>query len=238
MDMKIEFIARDKYWSEIQPYPKPARSVMPEWYSEAPLYYSFGSKDDRLKMTDEGKNMTFKKCIPLIDGLKSGYIVELRKDLIVQENKDGQFDIQWNSDDLVITVHNSASNLVEAPYGYNSQVINYIWNTIIKTPKGYSCLITHPLGFNDTALRMIPAVVDTDKEVLNFHLPMWLKKDFIGIIKKGTPIAQIIPFKRDNWTAKNSFLKDGEYEVLAENGFNATMQNHYRDTSWSKKRFK
>ena len=22
MDMKIEFIARDKYWSEIQPYPK------------------------------------------------------------------------------------------------------------------------------------------------------------------------------------------------------------------------
>lgn len=236
--MKIEFIARDKYWSEIQPYPKPARSVMPEWYSEAPLYYSFGSKDDRLKMTDEGKNMTFKKCIPLIDGLKSGYIVELRKDLIVQDNKDGQFDIQWNSDDLVITVHNSASNLVEAPYGYNTQVINYIWNTIIKTPKGYSCLITHPLGFNDTALRMIPAVVDSDKEVLNFHLPMWLKKDFIGIIKKGTPIAQIIPFKRDNWTAKNSFLKEGEYEVLAENGFNATMQNHYRDTSWSKKRFK
>tara|TARA_X000000950_G_scaffold162700_1_gene198910 strand:- start:2719 stop:3435 length:717 start_codon:yes stop_codon:yes gene_type:complete len=238
MDMKIEFIARDKYWSEIQPYPKPARSVMPEWYSEAPLYYSFGSKDDRLKMTDEGKNMTFKKCIPLIDGLKSGYIVELRKDLIVQDNQDGQFDIQWNSDDLVITVHNSASNLVEAPYGYNTQVINYIWNTIIKTPKGYSCLITHPLGFNDTALRMIPAVVDSDKEVLNFHLPMWLKKDFIGIIKKGTPIAQIIPFKRDNWTAKNSFLKEGEYEVLAENGFNATMQNHYRDTSWSKKRFK
>ncbi len=236
--MKIEFIARDKYWSEIQPYPKPARSVMPEWYSEAPLYYSFGSKDDRLKMTDEGKNMTFKKCIPLIDGLKSGYIVELRKDLIVQDNQDGQFDIQWNSDDLVITVHNSASNLVEAPYGYNTQVINYIWNTIIKTPKGYSCLITHPLGFNDTALRMIPAVVDSDKEVLNFHLPMWLKKDFIGIIKKGTPIAQIIPFKRDNWTAKNSFLKEGEYEVLAENGFNATMQNHYRDTSWSKKRFK
>ena len=236
--MKIEFIARDKYWSEIQPYPKPARSVMPEWYSEAPLYYSFGSKDDRLKMTDEGKNMTFKKCIPLIDGLKSGYIVELRKDLIVQDNQDGQFDIQWNSDDLVITVHNSASNLVEAPYGYNTQVINYIWNTIIKTPKGYSCLITHPLGFNDTALRMIPAVVDTDKEVLNFHLPMWIKKDFIGIIKKGTPIAQIIPFKRDNWTAKNSFLKEGEYEVLAENGFNATMQNHYRDTSWSKKRFK
>ena len=55
-------------------------------------------------------------------------------------------------------------------------------------------------------LDMIPGY--TDKEVLNFHLPMWLKKDFIGIIKKGTPIAQIIPFKRDNWTA-NKFSQRG-----------------------------
>lgn len=238
MGVKIEFIARDELWSKIQPFPKPAKLYMPQWYSEAPIYYSFGKKDDSLKMTDEGKNMTFKKCIPLIDGLKSGYIVELRKDLLVQDNKDGVFDIQWNSDDLIITVHNSASNLVDPPYGYNSQIINYIWNTIIRTPKGYSSLICHPFGYNDTALRMITAVVDTDKDVLNFHLPMWLKKDFVGIIPKGTPIAQIIPFKRDNWKAENNFLDDGEYEVLAENGFNSKMENHYRDTSWSKKRFK
>ena len=50
--------------------------------------------------------MLLKKVYSLIDGLKSGYIVELRKDIIVQDNKDGEFDIQWNSDDLVITVHN------------------------------------------------------------------------------------------------------------------------------------
>ena len=42
---------------------------------------------------------------------------------------------------------------------------------------------------------MIPAIVDTDKEVLNFHFPMWLKEEFTGIITKGTPLAQIIPFK-------------------------------------------
>ena len=33
-------------------------------------------------------------------------------------------------------------------------------------------------------------------------------------------------------------LADGELDVLAENGFNATMQNNYRDTSWTKKKFK
>ena len=85
---------------------------------------------------------------------------------------------------------------------------------------------------------MIPAIVDTDKEVLNFHFPMWLKKNFTGIITKGTPLAQIIPFKRESWTMKTEYLADGELDVLAENGFNATMQNHYRDTSWTKKKFK
>ena len=36
---------------------------------------------------------------------------------------------------------------------------------------------------------------------------------------------------------ETDYLADGELDVLAEM-FNATMQNHYRDTSWSKKRFK
>lgn len=238
MVLKIEFIARDEYWSKVQPHPVAAGQLLPEWFSDAPLYYSFGKKDNKLMMTDEGKNMTFKKCIPLIDGLRSGYIITCRKDLVVQHNKSGEFDIQWNSDDSIIQVHNSASNLMSPPVGFNSQVINYIWNVITKTPKGFSCLFTHPLGFNDLPLRMIPAVVDTDKEVLNFHLPMWLRKDFEGIIKKGTPICQIIPFKRESWKAKNSFLEPGEYEVLAENGFNATMQNHYKNSSWTRKRYK
>ena len=55
-----------------------------------------------------------------------------------------------------------------------------------------------------------------------------LKEEFTGIIPKGTPLAQIIPFKRESWSMETDYLADGELDVLAENGFNATMQNHYR----------
>ena len=238
LNQKIKFVAINKRYSKIQPAPKPAYMYKPTWYSMSPVYMSNGTPDKKLTMTDEGKNMTFKKCLPFIDTMKAGYIVELRKDMIVQHNKDNVFDLQWNSDELLFTIHNTSTNIIEPPTGYNSQVVNYIWNTIIKTPKGYSCLITQPFGWHDTPLRMIPAIVDTDKEVLNFHFPMWLKEDFTGIITKGTPLAQIIPFQRESWSMETEYLPDGELDVLAENGFNATMQNHYRDTSWSKKRFK
>ena len=161
---KIKFVAVNKRYSKIQPPPKPAYLYKPSWYSLSPVYMSNGTPDKKLMMTDEGKNMTFKKCLPFIDTMKSGYIVELRKDMIVQHNKDNVFDLQWNSDELLFTIHNTSTNIIEPPSGYNSQVVNYIWNTIIKTPKGYSCLITQPFGWHDTPLKMIPAIVDTDKE--------------------------------------------------------------------------
>jgi hypothetical protein len=33
-------------------------------------------------------------------------------------------------------------------------------------------------------------------------IPFFIKKGFEGIIPAGTPILQIIPFKKDNWTSK------------------------------------
>ena len=36
----------------------------------------------------------------------------------------------------------------------------------------------------------------------------------------------------------SSFLEDGEYDIQVETGFNATMNNYYRNNSWSRKRFK
>ena len=209
----------------------------PKWFKSAPAYYP----DKKLRFTDEGKNMTFKKCLPFVDALNAGYIIELRKDIIVQENSIGNnnnFDIAWNADEQVIKIHNSNTKLIDPPDSYHSQVITYLWNYITKTPKGYSCLFTEPLAYPNSVLKAIPAIVDTDAKVLNFHLSMWLKKGFTGIIKKGTPIAQIIPFKRDNWSMSSSFLQDGEYEVEVETGFNATMNNYYRNTSWSRKKYK
>lgn len=62
-------------------------------------------------------------------------------------------------------------------------------------------MIVKPLGFNDLILHAVPAIVDTDINVQSFDLPMWIKQGYEGIIPKGTPLAQVIPFKRDNWSS-------------------------------------
>jgi hypothetical protein len=34
------------------------------------------------------------------------------------------------------------------------------------------------------------------------NIPFFIKEGFSGVIPKGTPIAQVIPFKRESWTSK------------------------------------
>jgi hypothetical protein len=33
-------------------------------------------------------------------------------------------------------------------------------------------------------------------------MPFFITKDFVGLIPKGTPFAQIVPFKRESWESE------------------------------------
>ena len=49
----------------------------------------------------------------------------------------------------------------------------------------------------------MPGIVDTDKYVAPVNFPFVINDPkFEGLISKGTPIAQIIPFKRNSWKMK------------------------------------
>jgi hypothetical protein len=70
----------------------------------------------------------------------------------------------------------------------------------IETPPGYSCLIVQPLNHFEDRWQILPGVVDTDQFSLQINFPMlWTAKNFKGVIEQGTPIAQVIPFKREDW---------------------------------------
>ena len=66
--------------------------------------------------------------------------------------------------------------------------------------KGYSVLITHPFNRDDLPFRTLTGLVDVDLYKSNtIQFPaVWIDESFTGILKKGTPIAQCIPIKRDN----------------------------------------
>jgi hypothetical protein len=58
----------------------------------------------------------------------------------------------------------------------------------------------------------LPGVVDTDNLLTEINPPFRMKNGWTGVIPAGTPIAQIIPFKRENW--KYSIENLGEDEFL------------------------
>jgi hypothetical protein len=124
---------------------------------------------------------TFKKCTPLLDGLSAGYIIPLFADVMV-EQENGLSEIYWKTFNNVFQLHGSSSREIPAPVGYDQRVYKYLNCWIPQTPKGYSCLIISPLGYNDLPFKAIPAVVDSDSSTLELAFPMWIKSVFEGIV--------------------------------------------------------
>ena len=86
--------------------------------------------------------------------------------------------------------------------GENGSYPKWINPWSIKTPKGYSCLFTQPMH-RPSVFTILDGVVDTDKYDSPVNFPFLLNDwDFEGLIPAGTPMAQVIPFKRDSWKMK------------------------------------
>jgi len=201
--MIIEFKSKDEMAFEVCEKPYPARNAIPNWW-----------KDKNL--TFENPNMpifnisTFKRCIPMLDVLTAGYIIPLHSDFEVAQDGNNTV-INWAGVRPVLEQHlvNKVDGL-EIPEGYSKFVFKYITNWIIKTPPGYSTLITHPFGYKNLPFHLFSGIVDSDTFYGDINTPFALKENFSGIIPKGTPMMQVIPFKRETW--KSEITKGTEFE--------------------------
>jgi len=85
---------------------------------------------------------------------------------------------------------------------------------------------------------VVPGVLDSDTDGIEVLLPMWIKKDFTGVVERGTPMAQILPFKRDDWKMTFDHLEDGEFSTREDLVFNLNIVNNYAKRQWKKKSYK
>ena len=242
MSKNINFRAVSKTEFEIQPKPYPAVKKIPEWFLNASPFIDRPGwpNDGKLHFRNRDFNATFKKCVPLLDGLSSGYIIPLWSDVMIEQNN-GNSEIYWKTTNNVFTLDGNASSItIPAPVGYDQKSVykyNNCW--IPQTPKGYSCLFVSPLGYNNLPFYPIPSIVDTDRSSMELLFPVWVKKDFEGIVEKNTPIVQVIPFKRDDWDSTFDYYEDGQYKnIIEEKTVKTTMIGHYLKNYHSKKRFK
>jgi len=240
MSKNINFKARSKTEFEVQLKPYPAVKQLPKWFLDMEPYWEPNGcpVDGKLHFRNRSANSTFKKCVPLLDGMSSGYIVPLWTDVMIELENNLPL-IFWKTQNSVFQQHGQSSQQIVPPPGYTNIVYKYNNCWIPQTPKGYSCLIISPLGYNDLPFKAVPAIVDTDRSTLELVFPMWVKSGFEGIVEKGTPMIQIIPFKRDDWESTFDYYENGEYtNIVEEKNFNGTMIGHYLKNHHSKKKFK
>ena len=214
--------------------PKPAKAHIPEWYKKSPAHVDY-EKDHKVGSKMRENNKGIKYCMPFLDGLTHGYIAELWCDVQVYRTPKGP-EIHWEVEPSVLASREkTGQDFLPIPAGHLDK--HFVWKNpySIRTPKGYSCLMTHPLNRFDLPFTTMSAIVDSDKFTPPGNYPFYLREDFEGIIPAGTPMFQIIPIKRDNWTSE---LNKDLYELgqkriwksIAHTGF-------YKNFLWTKKNF-
>lgn len=220
----------------LEPVDKPAPAIknLPDWYKDMSPYM-FGDKG--LIIQNKQTNLTVKKCVPFLDALGAGYYIPSPADVLVRRMPDGPR-INWLSSFDVISDHSKEQMKgIDIPENYDSQPFKWMNPWIIKTPKGYSSLFIHPTNRTDLPFHSFSGVVDTDVFPLPVNFPFLLKSNFSGTIKAGTPMIQVIPFKRDSWKTEYSTAKDlVEYEKNLFD-FSRSVKHYYRNKWWSRKHF-
>jgi len=81
-------------------------------------------------------------------------------------------------------------------------------------PEGYSALYSQPFNRFELPFLTTSGIIDNDKVKLPGTMPFFIIKGFSGVIPAGTPYAQILPFKRENWESEIDASID--YESLVK----------------------
>jgi hypothetical protein len=219
--------------------PEPAVKHVPEWYKGLTKFYK-SNEEETLNVQNnigtDGALVSTKMCMPFFDALTAGYHYVLENDLYVDLDKDGKPIISWDGEVMLV----DKRPIVDIVVPDNCHPIHYGWrmNWYYETPPGYSVLITHPMNRYDLPFYVQSGIVESDIWGLPVFTAFFLKRNFTGVIKKGTPLFQIIPFKRDTWEMEVIETEEelNKHELRAENR-RSRIYGYYKETTWIRKVF-
>jgi hypothetical protein len=211
--------------------PQPASKFIPDWYKNMESYIGGNKKPTGSGNTDA----TIKRCMPVFDAIVSGYIITLPADVYVSIKEEKQF-FEWSS--LGLVQFHPVEQAPEHPARNQHAYPKWMNPWAIKTPKGYSVLFTQPMH-REAVFTILPGIVDTDTYTAPVNFPMVINDpNFEGLIPKGTPIAQVIPFKREGWQMEIGSMK----ELVEQNSITQKLQtkffDRYKSMFWSRKEYK
>ena len=190
----------------------PASNFVPEWYkkldndfvNEGPKYALKSNPDYAIAENPP----TVKRCPGIFDFLHAGYIVPAWSDFIIRWNGGDELPMVSSSyavdkvNGVGIHEHKQAEG---APFFNNSckDIIKLKSPWTVNTSEGISLMILQPYYHNSTDITIMPGLLDSDvNRISNNLLQIFIKVNTQGkdiFIERGTPLLQIIPFKRSDY---------------------------------------
>ena len=214
-------------------YPELASKNIPEWYRKTDSFID--SKN--FKILNGSANSTIKKCMPVFDAISAGYIIKTYVDIYVSIIDDNISYFNWPSY-TPISFHPIEQATLH-PVNNKRPFPKWISPWSIKTPTGYSCLFIDPMHNPNGIFTIIPGIVDTDSYINPVNFPFTLNDPYFeGLIPAGTPICQVIPFKRDSFNMKIENSKNINSVKKFNNLYNHRWLNHYKSRFWHRKHYK
>jgi len=212
--------------------PKPAVKEVPDWYINTSEYISDSGK---IMNGVDSTPHTIKKCMPVFDAITAGYILYTQVDVQVTQ-QDGLPFYTW-PDQGAISFH----PIIQAPLHPKRNEAPYPkWENpySISTPPGYSVLITSPMH-RKSVFTIFDGVIDTDTYKAPVAFPFVLNNiKWEGLIPAGTPMAQVIPFKRESWEHKIGSDKERIEQDKINKKLKTLFFNSYKRQFWISKQYR
>jgi len=195
-----------------------AKDLVPDWWKKSKV----------AEVVNGVKQQTIRACPAMDDWLKRGWYLLANRDIEVINciSKHDSGSPTTATADPRNTAYNSSSH----PITQTLDAFEYLGSGkpvkdafkmrnpwCITTPEGYSTFYLDPFLHQNKYFSTWQGIIDTDKfnnGVDNAQIIFYPKVDHNFTILKGTPLCQIIPFKREEWVGTYA-LKTTKSEMLS-----------------------
>ena len=191
-----------------------AKSLSPDWWKKLKIFQAVRGR----------RTQTIRACPAMHDWLKSGWYILANRDIevLVGQDREGLSNENFITRDHTNSGYNSPSHPSEQfdnAFDYIKNTKGHVkdafkmrnpWNII--TPDGYTCFYLDPFLFQNNHFAVWQGIIDTDKfntNQDNSQIIFYPKVEHSFVIPEGTPLVQIIPYRREEWTATYQ-LKDAK----------------------------
>jgi len=194
------------------------------------------------------RDTTVVNCPGITDFLKTGYILPAWTDMSFRKyNSEIIFNMADNFPNIHHGVHVSdqykGMDESQLPLSVGFHKVTTPW--IVKTSPGISLIITHPYWSRNKTFTTVSAVVHSDKAPLDlkwffeFNQELPDTPNIVNIehqiIKRGTPLILLIPFKREKFKHKIEYLSLENMNNMYRNATSSTV-SWISDTWYNKVR--